>query len=127
MRPYITVVLCMLFSLTLVAEEVIEEPQKNQPTKPNISENENLSPLTTLIDKIKTSKSEDRRELMNKLKIELRAMNRDKRQKTMRELKKSFAKGGEQRRIRRGEHQQPRHQPRYLQLHRGGGEGGGHK
>jgi hypothetical protein len=72
----------MLFSLTLFAEEIKEEPQKSKPTKTNILENSNKSPLVTLIEKIKISKSEDRRELMNQLKIRLRAMNREKRQKS---------------------------------------------
>ena len=50
--------------------------------------------ISVLVDKIKSAKPEDKRALINELKIELRTMNKETRQKTMMELKNSFAKGG---------------------------------
>ncbi len=50
----------------------------------------------TLITEIKNAKPENRRVLMNQLKLELRAMNQENRAKTMMRLRKSFAKGSHQ-------------------------------
>ena len=48
--------------------------------------------LATLISQIREAKVEDRRVLMNQLKVKLREMNKESRQRTMRELKHSFSK-----------------------------------
>ena len=49
-----------------------------------------------LIKKIQNAKVEDRRELMNQLKLKLREMNKESRKKTLIELKSSFSrKNGE--------------------------------
>ena len=150
MRQYIAIyLLSMLLSLSLFAEETIEEPQPTvetielieqettieaedilETTKENKIPKETPTPsITTLVEEIKTAKAEDKRELMNQLKIKLRAMNQEKRQETMRELKQSFAKnaqGEHKHQNRQQEHS--RHQPQFRQLQRGGqGHGGGHK
>jgi len=147
----------MLFSLTLFAEEGMEELQQSvettqeivdieqettAPTEPiveeiseTVQESETLeedkpeeSSLSSLIEKIKTTKAKDRRELMNQLKVELRAMNKEKRQETMRELKKTFAQNGQGQYRHQNLHQnQFRHQPQYRQLRGGQGHRGGRK
>jgi hypothetical protein len=52
------------------------------------------SNISTLVEQIKSAKTEDRRALINQLKIKLRGLNQDIRQKTMMELRSSFAKNG---------------------------------
>lgn len=47
-------------------------------------------PIKTLIENIKKAKIEDRRKLMNQLKLRLREMNKESRKKAMRELQKSL-------------------------------------
>ena len=47
--------------------------------------------IKTLIKQIKNSSSDDRRVAMNKLKIELRKVNKETRKKVMLDLQKSFA------------------------------------
>jgi len=81
-----------------------------------------------LVEEIKTAKAEDRRELINQLKVELRAMNQEKRQEAMRELKDSFAKNHQgQHRHQNCQHEHPRHQPQFRQLHGGQRYGGGRR
>ncbi len=46
--------------------------------------------IKSLIEKIQSAKVEDRRELMNQLKLKLREINKDSRKKTVMELKKSL-------------------------------------
>jgi uncharacterized membrane protein len=48
--------------------------------------------IDTLIKKIKSSASDDRRVAMNKLKIKLRTLNKEARQKIMIDLQNSFTK-----------------------------------
>ena len=48
--------------------------------------------IQALIKQIKNSSSDDRRVAMNKLKIELRTMNKETRKKVMLDLQSSFAK-----------------------------------
>jgi len=48
--------------------------------------------IKALIKQIKNSSSDDRRVAMNKLKIELRTMNKETRKKVMLDLQKSFTK-----------------------------------
>jgi len=49
------------------------------------------SSIERLIQQIKNSSSDDRRVVINRLKIELRKMNREAREKVMLDLKKSFS------------------------------------
>jgi hypothetical protein len=116
--------LMLFFSLTLHAEE-IKSPS-----------------IQTLIEQVKTVKVKDRRVLMNQLKIQLREMNKENRQKAMMELKKSFSnkkhKNQTQHKHQTREHknlheQQSKHQPKYRHLQngqgrgQGNGQGNGHK
>lgn len=55
--------------------------------------------IKTLIKQIKNSSSGDRRVAMNKLKIELRTMNKETRKKVMLDLQNSFAKNSTGRQI----------------------------
>jgi len=50
--------------------------------------------LESLVGKIKISSGDDRRVLMNKLKLQLRALNQEKRVKYILELKKHFNQNG---------------------------------
>jgi len=52
------------------------------------------SNVSTLVNQIKSAKPENRRALINQLKVKLRDLNQDVRQKTMMELRSSFAKNG---------------------------------
>ncbi len=64
----------------LFADEIPKEPIK----------------VEMLITEIKSAKPEERRTLMNQLKVKLRAMNRESRAKAMMDLRNSFAKGSHQ-------------------------------
>jgi len=55
--------------------------------------------IKKLIKQIKNSSSDDRRVAMNKLKIELRTMNKETRKKVMLDLQNSFAKNNTGRQI----------------------------
>ena len=55
--------------------------------------------IKKLIKQIKNSSSDDRRVAMNKLKIELRTMNKETRKKVMLDLQNSFAKNSTGRQI----------------------------
>jgi alpha-galactosidase len=91
--------------------------------------------VQSLIQQIKSSKVENRRLLMNQLKIELRKMNKESRHNAMMELKKSFSKehhvekrNREQGKYKNTHQQQCTHQPKYRHLNRQGvgqGEGAG--
>ena len=144
MKRYIRVYLFLMLSpLMLFSKELKEEPQSTITSvkikkeviiaKVQESSKENdISSIATLIEQVKIAKAEDRRELMNQLKVQLRAMNKEKREETMRELKHSFTKHGQgehqHQRQRQNLHQnQFRHQPQYRQLQRGHGQRGGRK
>jgi len=131
----------MLFSLTLHADaEELQQTVQLEAKEIKIStENsrEIKSPsIGMLIEQVKIAKVEDRRVLMNQLKVQLREMNKESRQKAMRELKKSFSKKGNQHQTQRRynkEHknlhqQQSTHQPKYhrLQNSQGMGQGSQH-
>ncbi len=117
MKQYIILI---IFSLSLFAQESIEQ---NKLTK--IQKVSELT-IATLISQIKEAKSDDRRVLMNQLKVKLREMNKESRQKTIRELKKSFSKGSCKAGQQKYKHQKNRairHQPRFRQIHNGQGRG----
>jgi hypothetical protein len=48
------------------------------------------TPIQSLIDKIKRADPENRRELINKLKIEIKKVNIEKRKRSIAELKRAF-------------------------------------
>ena len=92
------------------------------------------SSIKNLIQKVKNAKVEDRHILMNQLKIELRKMNKESRHSAMVELKKSFSKSHNgkklhkrQGRSKNSHNQQCTHQPKYRHLRRQGRGGNGHK
>jgi len=60
----------------------VDAKEKSEPTQS----------IQALIKQIKNSSSDDRRVAMNKLKIELRTMNKETRKKVMLDLQNSFAK-----------------------------------
>ena len=73
MRKYIVIYLFFIvFSLNIFAEDSREIQIKY------------------LVEKIQNAKVEDRRELINQLKLKLREINKDSRKKTVMELKKSL-------------------------------------
>ena len=137
MKHYTIIYLFLiLFSLTLRAEELQQTIQLEAKEIKISTENsrEIKSPsIGTLIEQVKIAKVEDRRVLMNQLKVQLREMNKESRQKAMRELKKSFSKKGDQHQTQRRynkEHknlhqQQSTHQPKYHRLQNGQGMGMG--
>jgi len=138
MRQYTIIYLFLiLFSLTLRAEE-LQQTIQVEAKKIEIStesSREIKSPsISTLIEQVKTAKVEDRRVLMNQLKVQLREMNKESRHKAMKELKKSFSdkKQHAQRAYRHKEHknlhqQQSTHQPKYHRLQNGLGRGQGNQ
>ena len=129
MKQYI---IFILFSLPLFAQEPIEQSIEKKITVEEPA-------ITTLVLQIKEAKVEDRRVLMNQLKVRLRKMNKESRQKAMKELKNSFSKDrfstGQKRYKHRKhknlQHQQLNHQPKFRQLgngqRRGRGQCNGHK
>jgi len=82
-------------------------------------------PITALIENIKEAKVEDRRNLMNQLKIRLREMNQENRKKTMMELRKTFnAKRGSRVGYKQNRHnREHRRQPIYRQIRQNHGRG----
>lgn len=54
----------------------------------------NPTGITELVSKIKSAKPEDKRVLINQLKVKLRVMNKETRKQTMMHLRKSFTKKG---------------------------------
>jgi len=100
----------MLFSLTLFTQESIDQSQESikkvettvETIEPTISSTEEITPkastptvnttdpIKRLIREIKGAKVKDRQELMNQLKVQLREINKESRQKAMMELKTSF-------------------------------------
>ena len=98
-----TLMVCILFSLTLFAQESIEQsiqPIKVEeatissvPTAEPISNQIEQSPssISQLIEKIKSAKAEDRRILMNELKVQFRESNKEHRHQAILALKKAFA------------------------------------
>lgn len=94
------------------------------------------NPLLELIEKVKEAKGEERRTLMNALKLELRAMNKEKRQETMKQIKHSLGKNDtkeehktqSRHKSQMREHQHQRHQPQFRPMHgrMGAGHGGNH-
>ncbi len=82
--------------------------------------------IAELANKIKSSKVEDRRVLINQLKIKLRTANQATRKETMMSLRKSFAKEGAQQK----NHAQHRYRmqgerAQRMQEGKGRGKGGG--
>jgi hypothetical protein len=140
MKPYTSIYLGILFfSLSLHSEELQQSIQIEDKTIDIVIENSSkpeVPSISSLIEQIKSAKVDDKRVLMNQLKLQLREMNKESRQKAMRELKKSFSgkKQHTQKQYKQVEHknlhqQQSFHQPTYhrLQNGQGMGRGGGHK
>jgi hypothetical protein len=140
MKPYTSIYLGILFfSLSLHSEELQQSIQIEDKTIDIVIENSSkpeVPSISSLIEQIKSAKVDDKRVLMNQLKLQLREMNKESRQKAMRELKKSFSgkKQHTQKQYKQVEHknlhqQQSSHQPTYhrLQNGQGMGRGGGHK
>ena len=140
MKPYTSIYLGILFfSLSLHSEELQQSIQIEDKTIDLVIENSSkpeVPSISSLIEQIKSAKVDDKRVLMNQLKLQLREMNKESRQKAMRELKKSFSgkKQHTQKQYKQVEHknlhqQQSSHQPTYhrLQNGQGMGRGGGHK
>jgi hypothetical protein len=104
--------LSLLFYLPVYAEEVL--PTVPEPT------------LQELIAQVKEAPNEQKRVLMNTLKIRLKSMNKESRQKTMIELKKSFSKQGEHpdaehdKQSHSESSQHSRHQPTFRHLQQEG-------
>lgn len=129
----------MLFSIRLFAQEAdeqiptqtLEEP-KSQPATPPTVETQSIlikerDSITTLIEQVKVSKVEEKRVLMNQLKVQLRQMNKENRQKVMMELKQSFATNSQNQQKHQYsqnlQEQQAKHQPKHRQLRNGQGVG----
>ncbi len=102
-KPLKTLIFSILFSLTLFAQEPIEqsvEPIKVDETQtrnvpmleptPQVTEEKKPS-ISHLIEEIQKAKPKTKRLLMNQLKIQLRQANKAHRQKAILALKKAFA------------------------------------
>ena len=83
------------------------------------------SSVQKLIQQVKNAKVDNRRQLMNQLKVELRNMNKESRHSAMLELKKSFSKEHNIRNLykqhskyKNAQEQQCTHQPKYRHLKR---------
>ena len=83
------------------------------------------SSVQKLIQQVKNAKVDDRRQLMNQLKVELRNMNKESRHSAMVELKKSFSKEHHVKNLykqhgkyKNAQKQQCTHQPKYRHLKR---------
>lgn len=70
------------------------------------------TPIKILVEKIKRANPEDRRVLINQLKVELRKVNRENRKKSMMELKRAFRF-----RYNRGEKREYRHRGYHRRRH----------
>lgn len=105
---FIFLSLMYFWANTLFASEIPTEPVK----------------VEVLITEIKSAKPQDKRALMNQLKLQLRAMNQGSRQKAMMSLRQSFRKDGAQ-----GQAQKPhggmKHQEKTSKPQHSGQRGGG--
>ena len=151
MRPLTTMsLLSLLFSLPLYAKEIpsttsttIQVPapiskgeilpmQKSEPIVLQTSISTAQQPiLQELIAQVKSAPNKQKRVLMNQLKVHLKTMNKENRQKTMIELRKSFAQKGIQPKIqhqKQANHktsQHANHQPKFRHLQQGIRNGSG--
>ncbi len=82
----------ILLSLTLFGDEQIVKESKGIVVKIESVQRDKESTIKALLGKIQKAKPEDRRLLINRLKIQLRASNQAEKQKTMVALKEAFAK-----------------------------------
>lgn len=96
---------------TLFADEIPKEPIK----------------VEVLITQIKSAKPEDRRTLMNQLKLQLRATNQGSRAKAMMNLRKSFAKNAAQGQTQKQHSGMKHHEKTSKPQHAGQRAGGAHK
>jgi len=158
MRPLTTIsVICLLY-LPLYADEVTpSEVQETQPINlessieekvqvENIQEKKSQEviktqqpTISTLINEVKNAPDEQKRVLMNQLKIQLKSMNQESRHQAMMELKKSFSTKGEgeekhQNREYKSHQQRDHescqhgnHQPKFRHLRQGAQDGTGPK
>jgi len=139
MKQYTIIYLGILFfSLSLHSEELQHNTQL-KPKEIEVSELSSQNPIkkqtpsiSMLIEQVKSAKVDERRVLMNQLKVQLREMNKESRQKAMSELKKSFATKRQltNKQYKQAEHknlhqQQSMHQPTYHRLQNGQGVGRG--
>jgi hypothetical protein len=102
----------VVVTFTPIAEEI---PETQEPT------------LQELILEVKNAPNEQKRVLMNQLKLHLKTMNKESRQKTMMELKKSFANKEAQHKgqqTKHEEHQHANHQPKFRHLLQQGSRNG---
>ena len=123
MRPLIKISsICLLFYLPLYADEVVtvEVIEIEKPT------------ISTLINEVKNAPDEQKRELMNQLKVQLKSMNKESRQLVMKELKESFStkeegnhRHKEHQRKKHESCQQGNHQPKFRHLRQGAKDGYG--
>ncbi len=97
----------LLLSLSLHAEEI--EDQETI-TEPSVQE---------LIEQVKNAPDDEKRVLMNQLKVHLKSMNKENRKKAMMKIKSSFAKSESTPHQEYPEsYQQGKHQPKFRHLHR---------
>ncbi len=118
---------CMFSYLPIHAQEESSSSPTTQ-TTPTSSVS-----LSTLINEIQNAPDDQKRILMNNLKIQLRAMSQENRQKTIQTLQQSFnshqkeaqKKQTDQKENTTSIHQELHHQPTFRQLQRGGIRTGG--
>ncbi|CAA6825426.1 MAG: Unknown protein [uncultured Sulfurovum sp.] len=120
MKKHSLILLSFIFFASILFAEEIPKTVVIEPVK--------IPSLPTLIEQIKTAEIKDRRVLMNQIKIQLRELNKESRQQTMMELKKSFVKNADkpkQQQHKNLQEEQSKHQPKYRQLRNGLGGGNG--
>jgi hypothetical protein len=94
----------------------------------NLSAKDVEIPIGTLIEKINSAEGDDRRNLMNSLKLRLRRVNSENRRKIIMELK-GLSKRGEQsgKYQTNSRHREHRREPIYRQTHHHRHYNGGHR
>ena len=131
----------MFFLQTIYAEEMSVESSSVEPIiveefaiPPKIQELK-IEPLPTpkiqdLVNEVKNAPDNQKRVLINKLKIQLKSMSQENRKKVMLEFKKSFVKDpakikDEHKKQQKHESCQQNHQPKFRHLRKGPQDGSG--
>ena len=115
----------------LYAEEI---QRKHAPELSSSNQEVPLPTIQELVTEVKNAPDNQKRVLINKLKIQLKSMNQENRKKVMMELKKSFSKESRQKKDKHQQHQkqqkhescqQTNHQPKFRHLRKGPRDGSG--
>jgi hypothetical protein len=129
MKILITQSLIGLFLLLPIYAEEIQVESLSEPSSNSI-EPIRTPTIQELLLEVKNAPDEQKRVLMNQLKVQLKSMNQESRKKVMIELKKSFGQGEETHEPQHEKQQnhegcqQTNHQPKFRHLRRASKDGG---